>query len=397
MPVKPSSRSLFINFPRAFILILDRYSVFAIRNSSSMQVALVHDFLLRMGGAERVLLEFTKMFPKAPIFTLLYDEKLAGEKFPKEKIITSGLQKLPGFLQKRHKYLFPLMPYQIEQFDLSGYDLVISSSNAYAHGVVTNLRTKHICYCHSPMRYAWDWTHKYLGEQNLSGATKMFAMKRLEKVRMWDMAAADRVDKYIANSCTVAGRIQKYYRQEAEVIYPPVNVRRFSPKKTNENYFLIVSTLMPYKRIDLAISMFNRLGRRLVIIGDGSARRDLERMAGPTIDFLGFKSDAVIKDYMENCRAVIFPGEDDFGIVPVEAMACGKPVLAFGRGGATETVVAGVTGEFFYEPTFESIEDGLARLLLNEPNYQYMKIRKHALGFDKEVFVESFRKAVKGV
>ncbi|EKD63925.1 MAG: glycosyl transferase group 1 [uncultured bacterium] len=357
-----------------------------------MQIALVHDFLVRMGGAERVLAEFAKMYPKAPIFTILYDEKLAGSTFPRERVITSGLQKLPSFIKKRHKYLFPLMPAQVEQFDLSGYDLVISSSNAYAHGVVTNLRTKHICYCHSPMRYAWDWTHNYMGEQRLNGVAKMFAMKRLEQVRMWDMAAADRVDKYIANSRTVAGRIQKYYRQDSEVIYPPVDVRRFSPKKTNENYFLIVSTLTPYKKIDLAISMFNRLGRRLVIIGDGSARGYLERMAGPSIDFLGFKSDAVIKDYMENCRGVLFPGEDDFGIVPVEAMACGKPVLAYGRGGATETVIPGVTGEFFYEPTFESIEDGLARLLLNEPNYQYMKIRKHALEFDREVFVEKFKR-----
>jgi len=172
-------------------------------------------------------------------------------------------------------------------------------------------------------------------------------------------------------------------------------VRRFSPRNTHENYFLIVSALTPYKRIDLAISLFNRLGRRLVIIGDGSAREYLESISGPSIDFLGFKSDSVVKEYMENCRALLFPGEDDFGIVPVEAMACGKPVLAYRGGGATETILEGVTGEFFDEPTLESVEDGLAKLLLNEPHYRFMNTRKHALTFDREIFVDKMKKALK--
>jgi len=348
-----------------------------------------------MGGAERVLAELAEMYPKAPIYTLLYDEEVAGGTFPRERVRTSGLQKLPGFLRKRHKYFFPLMPIQVEQFDLSKFDVVISSSNAYAHGIVSNLRTKHLCYCHSPMRYAWDWTHNYLKEQRMSEFMKRVVAKKVDKVRMWDRTASDRVDHYVANSDTVRRRIKKYYRRDSEVIFPPVDVRRFSPRHTHEDYFLIVSTLTPYKRIDLAISLFNRLGRRLVIIGDGSARRELEEMAGPTIDFLGFKSDSIVKEYMENCRALLFPGEDDFGIVPVEAMACGKPVLAFRRGGATETVVEGVTGEFFDEPTAESMEDGVARIFLNEKDRKFMNIRKHALGFDREVFVENIKKALK--
>lgn len=360
-----------------------------------MNVALVHDFLIRMGGAERVLAELAQMYPKAPIYTLLYDEKVAGGIFPSERVRPSSLEKLPQFIRKRHKYLFPFMPAVVEQFDLSKFDVVISSSNAYAHGIVPNLRTKHLCYCHSPMRYAWDYTHNYLAEQNMSDFTKRIVAKRVKKVRMWDRTASDRVDHYVANSETVRGRIRKYYRRDSEVIFPPVDVRRFSPRNTHENYFLIVSALTPYKRIDLAISLFNRLGRRLVIIGDGSAREYLESISGPSIDFLGFKSDSVVKEYMENCRALLFPGEDDFGIVPVEAMACGKPVLAYRGGGATETILEGVTGEFFDEPTLESVEDGLAKLLLNEPHYRFMNTRKHALTFDREIFVDKMKKALK--
>ena len=360
-----------------------------------MKVALVHDFLLRMGGAERVLNEFSKMYPKAPIYTLLYDEEKCGEIFPRERVRTSTLQSFPKILRKRHKYLLPFMPTATEQIDLSDFDVVLSSSNAYVHGVVTNLRTKHLCYCHSPMRYAWDWTHNYFEENNLRGIKKRAVMNLLNKIRMWDQAAADRPTKFVANSATVQDRIRKYYRQEADVIFPPVDVKRFRVGKGHEDYYLIVSTLTPYKRIDLAISLFNRLGRRLVIIGDGAARKQLEAMSGPSIDFLGFKPDSVVKEYIENCRGLIFPGEDDFGIVPVEAMAAGKPVLAYGHGGATETVVEGLTGEFFMEPTLESMEDGLARLMLNESVYNPTKIRRHANLFDREVFTENIKKALK--
>lgn len=358
-----------------------------------MKIAFVHDFLLKLGGAERVLKVLMDMYPQAPVYTLLYDEKKVGDVFPKERVRPSGLQKWPRFLPGMHKFLFPFMPGAVENFDLSEFDVVVSSSGAYSHGVVTNLETIHICYYHSPMRYAWDYTHQYLKEQNLGLIGELIASRLLHKVRQWDYLAADRVDVVLANSRTVANRIKKYYRQESEVVNPPVDVERFEPHEKNEGYFLIVSALTPYKKIDLAVELFNRLGKRLVIIGDGNDMGRLKRMAARNIDFLGFKEDAVVKEYLENCRAFIFPGEDDFGIAPVEAMACGKPVLAFRKGGAMETVVEGKTGEFFEEQTVESMEAGLTQLLINEKNYVTKDIAEHAQQFSEK----AFKKAMKSI
>lgn len=354
-----------------------------------MKIALVHDYLVKLGGAERVLKTLTDIFPRAPIYTLLYDEARVGHVFPKSQVIVSDLQNWPQFLRKRHRYFFHKMPQYLEAFDFSDFDVVISSNTAMAHGIITNTNTKHFCYCHSPMRYAWDWTHEYLEEQNFGPFKKLAIRHLLSKVRVWDYYAADRVDHYIANSETVRRRIQKYYRQDATVIYPPVDTEKFKISSSRENYFLIVSTLTRYKNIELAIDLFNKVRKRLVIIGDGSDRKRLESIAGPHIDFLGFKPDEVVREYMQNCRALIFPGEDDFGITPVEAMACGKPVLAYAKGGATETVIAGLTGEFFEEPTVESMEMGLARLLVNEPRYDAGRIRKHAEKFDRQKFIEA--------
>ena len=358
-----------------------------------MKVALVHDFLLKAGGAERVLKVLADMYPKAPIFTLLYDEKRMGHLFPAERVRPSGLQRVPRFIPGMHKLLFPFMPSAVEQFNLSGFDVVISSSSAYAHGVVTNLETKHICYYHSPMRYAWDYTHQYLKEQNLGSIGELIASRLLHKVRQWDFLASDRVDVALANSKTVQNRIRKYYRRDSQIIYPPVDVSRFKPNAKNQGYFLIVSTLTPYKRIDLAVELFNKLGKRLVIIGDGPDRARLQSMAAGNIDFLGFKPDEVVNEYMQNCRAFIFPGEEDFGIAPIEAMACGKPVLAFRKGGLTESMIEGSTGEFFDEQTLSSMEDGLTQLLINEKQYSAKDIAKHA----KQYSVQAFKKAMKSV
>lgn len=360
-----------------------------------MRIALVHDFLLKLGGAERVLKVLADHFPHAPIYTLLYDHKRVGGIFPKDRVRTSSAQHFPRFLRRRPRYLLPFLTRAIEEFDLSAFDVVLSSNSAFAHGIITNTATRHICYYHSPMRYAWDWTHRYPQEQHV-GFLRRFAMNHiLHRVRQWDFDAADRVDVPIANSVTVRRRIAKYYRQNAPVIYPPVDVRRFKITHEHQQFFLIVSTLSPYKRIDLAVQLFNKTGRKLVIIGDGTDRARLQDIATENVTFLGKQSDAVVTDYLQRCRGLIFPGEDDFGITPVEAMACGKPVLAYGHGGARETVIPGVTGELFMEPTIASIESGLARLLLNESRYDRKMIRAQAEKFAPSVFLKEIDRVIK--
>lgn len=350
------------------------------------KIALAHDFLLKLGGAERVLKVFSDLFPDAPIFCLLYDHNAVGKQFPASRIITSRLQKIPKFIREKNRLLLPFFPTATESLDLSDFDIVLSSSNSFMHGLITRPQTRHYCYCHSPMRYLWDWKNEYLKENGLHGFKKHLAQILLHKIRTWDQAAADRVDCYIANSVTVQKRIKKYYRQNAKVIYPPVETTRFKPSKSHEDFFLIVSTLTPYKKIDLAIKVFNRIKRKLIIIGEGSHRNHLQKIAENNIEFLGFKQDSVVTEYMRNCRALIFPGEDDFGITPVEAMCCGKPVLAYGRGGALETVIPGKTGEHFFESTENSFEEGLARLLLNEILYDYEEIAAHGQQFNEDQF-----------
>lgn len=357
-----------------------------------MSIALVHDFLTRLGGAERVLAALAEMFPKAPIFTLLYDESRAGAAFQKSRIFPSRLQKLPSLARKNHRYLLPLLPRVVEEWDLSDFDLVISSSSAFTHGIITPTNTHHLSYLHSPMRFAWDWTHKYIKEQGVGRIRKLAIAHILKKIRMWDQTVSDRADTLAANSKNVERRIKKYYRRDAAVIYPPVDLSRFKISKSSEDFFLIVSTLTPYKKIDLAIQLFNKIQRRLVIIGDGPQRPFLESIAGDTIDFLGFKDDGTVAEYLQNCRALIFPGEEDFGITPVEAMACGKPVLAYGEGGVRESVIAGATGEFFNEPTAASMEDGLARIMKGA--YSPLACRRQAGKFGKEIFVEKMKKLV---
>lgn len=359
-----------------------------------MKIAFVHDFLLRLGGGERVLKALMDIYPDAPVYTLLYNEKKVGAVFPRERVRTSYLQKYPRFIPGMHKAMFPLMPGAVERFDLSEFDVVISSNSGYSHGVVTNLDTVHIGYYHSPMRYAWDYTHQYLKEQQLGWIGELLASRFLHRVRQWDFLASDRVDIHVANSKTVQNRIWKYYRKDSQIIHPPVDVSRFKPHPKHEGYFLIVSTLTPYKRIDLAVELFNKLGKRLVVIGDGPDRGRLQRMAAGNVDFLGFKSDDVVKEYLENCRAFIFPGEEDFGIAPIEAMACGKPVLAYRKGGLTETLVEGVTGEFFEDASLESMEAGLTQLLINEKNYKAPEIAKHAAQFSEKEFKKTIKKLV---
>ena len=347
--------------------------------------------LVKLGGAERVVKALCELFPEAPLYTLVQNPEKTKEWFGDKKIHPSSIQPYYKLL-KSPKWLLSKMPRAIEEFDFSNYKTVISSSSAFAHGIKTGKHTKHVCYCHSPMRYAWDYTHEYT--ENYSGVMKFLVVNLLRQIRQWDYKAAERADIILANSRHTQKRIEKYWRRDAEVIYPPVDVKKFNPTSNHEDYFLIVSALTPFKRIDLAIQAFNKIRRKLIIIGDGAQRGILEGIAGPTIEFLGRKDDKTTQEYIENCRAFIFPGEEDFGITPVEAMAAGKPVLAYGVGGVTESVQEGVSGEFFAEQSPESLSDGLARLLHNEKSYDIKKIRAIAEAFDTDVFNSKMRKII---
>ena len=359
-----------------------------------LKIAIVHDFLIQYGGAERVLEVMAEMFPEAPIYTLLYDpEKMRG-KFKNRKIHTSFLQKFPKFLRKRHKFLLPFMPVAPETFDLREYDLIISSSGAWSKGIVTKLNTIHIAYIHSPMRFVWDYNEKYLSE-NRKEHLKFLIRPFLTYLRIWDKSAADRPDYLIANSKYTKERIEKYYRRESIVIYPlvgssslirPSGTFSRGEKGKKEGYFLIVSRLSAYKRINCVIEAFNKLELPLIIIGEGKERKHLESIANKNIKFLGWLPDEKISKYYENARAFIFPTIDDFGIAPVEAMMHGVPVLAIRKGGAKEIVSEGITGEFFGAQTAEVIADCIRRFMEKEKEYDRQAIINKAQEFSKERF-----------
>lgn len=362
-----------------------------------MRIALVHDFLFKLGGAERVLKELADLFPEAPIYTLIYDEESCGQVFPPNRVRPSRLNRFPRFVKKHPQWLLSRYPEAIENFDFSDFDLVISSSGAFSHGAITGPGTKHFCYCHSPMRYAWDYTHEYLEEKKLSWFTKMMAMRALHKLRIWDRVAADRPDLYIANSEHVKKRLKKYYQVDADVIYPPVDVSRFSFNQPSEDYFIIISALTPFKKIDLAIEAFNRIKKPLMIIGDGHERKHLQALAGPTVKFLGRLDDDGVKHYLERAAALVFSHEEDFGITPVEAMACGKPVIAYGKGGILETVINGKTGVLFQERTVEGLAQAVQEFLKIQPSFNSAFSRKRAEEFDRRIFREKIVKMVEGL
>jgi glycosyltransferase involved in cell wall biosynthesis len=359
-----------------------------------MKVALVHDFLNQWGGAERVLLALHEMYPEAPIFTLMHDSSRTKEHFAGLDIRPSFLQR--PFIARLRKYTLPLYPLAVESFDLKQYDLVISSSNSYAKGVLTGPETVHICYCHTPTAYLWSWTHQYLAEQRLSKLSSPLVRLLLYNHRQWDRLAAERVDEWVANSKNVQERIKKYYRKDSTVIYPPVDVDRFSISTETAEYYLFVGRLSGYKRVDLVIEAFNRLKQPIYIVGEGDERERLARLARPNITFKGWLSDEEVAVYLSRCRALIFPVEEDFGIVPVEAMAAGRPVIAFGRGGALETVVDGKTGVFFDLQTVDSLVAAVRHFQKNETSFHPRSIRAHALKFDRSVFSDRMRRFING-
>lgn len=364
-----------------------------------MRVAIVHDYLTKLGGAEKVLQVIHRIYPDAPIYTLLYDEKGTRGQFAKGyDIRPSRLQKLPKFIRNRSKLLLSKYPEAIERFDFSRFDVVISSSNSFAHGVATLPNQLHITYCYSPMRYAWDWAHKYLEENNIGfGPIGLYVRSLISKLRQWDYYASKRTDEWLAISNTVAKRIKKYYRKDSEVIYPPTDIEELlQNKKGPGDYYLIVSRLTQYKNIDLAIKVFNDLKLPLYIIGEGADRKRLESIAKETIKFLGWKNDTDRNKYLSGCRAFLFPGEDDFGLTPVEAMAGGRAVIAYRAGGATETVVEGKTGEFFNDcASTDSLKKTILKFEKNYGSYKSFDCKEQAKKFSEEIFAKKFSLFVK--
>lgn len=359
-----------------------------------LRVALVQDFLTDIGGAEQVLFELARLYPEAPVYTLLFDAERLGASIDPSRVVASPLTGVPGFMRRNRfrRYLFPLFPRAIEQFDLSGFDVVISSANSYAKGIITKPETLHVCYCHSPTRYLWDWHSEYLREQKLGFLKRWYVEPKLTDLRQWDLLASERVDRFVANSEHVRKRIAKYYRRDSTVIYPPITLPAVQPSRGHAGYFLIVSRLEPYKRIDLALKAFARMkDLPLVVIGDGSQRRALREMAPPNVEFLGLKDRATVEAYMQGARAFIFPGEDDFGMAPVEAMAAGRPVIAYGRGGALESVVEGVTGTFFHEATPKDLKEAVMRFTTMEAQFDHRTIRARAEHFSAAAFARRMR------
>lgn len=350
-----------------------------------MKIALVHDYLVQYGGAERVLEAFTELFPYAPIYTLIHDDEAMRGQFRDKRIYTSFLQNMP-FSRKRHRFFPPLMPLAIEEFDFSQYDIVLSDSSSYAKGIITRPETLHICYMHTPMRYAWDDCQKYTQDFGFPTFIKRLVPFFMSPIRLWDKASADRVDRFLANSQFVAKRIRKYYRKDALVIHPPVNVDKFflAEQKDRQDYFLMVGRLIAYKRHDIAIEAFNRLRLPLKIIGRGPELERLKKIAGPTIEFLGRVPEEDLPQYYARCRGFIFPQEEDFGIVAIEAMASGRPLIAYRGGDIVEHMEEGKMGVYFNEQTADAIVKAVEGF--DENRYDPSFIRERALRFDKERF-----------
>jgi len=358
-------------------------------------VAVVHYWFVRQRGGERVVEALAAMFHQADIFTLVLDPKALSPSLRSHKFTTSFLQKIPGVTRHYEKFL-PLFPLALEQFNLDEYDLVISSESGPAKGVLTHPHTCHICYCHTPMRYVWDMYHQYHAGKGMGIVSRSVFALAAHYMRIWDLAAAARVDHFVANSQNVAARIFKHYRQKATVIHPPVTVSAGYISPVVGDYYLVVSSLVDYKRVDLAIEACNRLQRPLRIIGDGAEYARLRGLAGRTVKFLGHLPDQEVHENYAHCRALLFPGEEDFGIVPVEAQSFGRPVVAFRRGGALETVIGGFptssyaaessTGVFFAEQSAESLADAIRFFESIETPFSPTFIRRNAERFDVSRF-----------
>ena len=397
-----------------------------------LKVAMVHDWLVNYGGAERVVEAILEIFPQADIYTLVYDEKKMGKSFPKEKVKTTFLQKIPK-ATKLYTKLLPLMPLAFEELDLTNYDLVISSSSCCAKGVITSPNTLHISYVHSPMRYIWDLYYDYKKKSNF--LVKVFMTIFSKSLRVWDVTSSKRIDIVIANSNYIKKRIKKCWGIDSEVVYPPVEIEKYYPNgKEAEDFYVVFSRFVAYKRIDLAIEACKELSKKLIVIGDGEdiangkniaehhykatwwdvkgegtykyqvlkyyfetqyqERENLKKLAdnSKNIIFTGRISDEEVRDYLQKCKALIFCAEEDFGIIPVEVQACGRPVIAYGKGGALETVVDGITGVFFEKQEKESVKRAI--LEFEKKSFKVENILENSKRFSKEIFKENLIKII---
>jgi glycosyltransferase involved in cell wall biosynthesis len=357
-----------------------------------LKVALVHDFLLTYGGAERVFQAIGEIFPEAPIYTLLADAKIIAKHFSERDIRVSWLSRLPNFLKKRYRFFLPFFPVAVESFDLRDFDLVISSSGAWSKGIITRLNTKHIAYLHSPMRYAWDYHNQYLDELSPYGKLRIFTRMLISYLRVWDRQAAERPDALLANSQFTQARVKKYYRRESTVIYPPIfalgqNLLSISPlKRGRGDYFLVVSRLTRSKKIDYVIEAFNKLGFPLIIAGAGPECVALQKISGKNIHFVGFVDDNKLAELYASARALIFPAEEDFGMVAAEALSFGVPIIAYEYGGIQEIVTPEKTGELFSAQTPEVIAEGVRRFLAREGQYDEAVMKQSVAHLTKTRF-----------
>ena len=346
------------------------------------RIALVHDYFIQMGGAERVAEALHQIFPTSPLYTTVALAERLTPGLRDAAIHTSFMQHMPAIENKFRQY-FLLYPWAVESLDLSAYDLILSSSSGYGKGVHRSKNAVHVCYCHTPMRWAWRYDD-YAARENFGTFSRLALPAMLSGLRWWDLRASRQPDYYIANSQVVAARIRQIYGREAVVIPPPIDVDRFQPDSVVDDYYLVLSRLLPYKRIDLAIEACTKLNRPLVVIGDGPDRQRLEKMAGPNVEFLGRVSDATVKRFASRCRALLFPGEEDFGMTPLEINAAGRPVIAYRGGGALETVREGLTGVFFERPTSQSLMTAIEEF--EQYRWDPRILRHHAEKFSYPVF-----------
>lgn len=359
-----------------------------------MRIALVHDYLMQDGGAERTLLAFHRLFPTAPIFTLFYDQRKVHPAFKDAKIIPSFLNTFP-FAPGKYQWYLPLMPHAAESIDLTGYDLILSSSSSIMKGIIVPPGATHICYCHNPTRFLWQERHGYVNDLPQPGIVKRLLPFYLHHLRQWDVLAADRPDVLLTNSKTSQERIRRFYRREAKVIFPPVDTHLIQPSSTNAGYWLIGGRLVRYKRFDLVVTAFARLNLPLKVFGTGPEQARLRAMAGPKTEFVGSVTEEEKFDLYRNAIAFLYPHIEDFGITAVEAMAAGKPVVAYGKGGVTETVIPGKTGTFFHVQTWQEIANSVLRF--HTHTFSSSEIRAHAEQFSQERFAAHIKETISEV